>query len=162
MKLFRDKEIFTVQTQLDSDGVLDKLGAFVDFKHKGTISTIQISKEYYGNIENESSVKIWKAPLISGLFDKGFAPTIGININEGKVEVSIEDNFFIMFMVLVGILLISASIFVYGAVVHSYYHELIYFGLPLVCMPLIGFAMERIVFLRTIKDIRKRLEILEK
>ena len=162
MKLFRDKETFKIHTNLDSDEIIERLNIFVDFEHKGNISTFLIEKEYYGNIVNDEFIKIWKKPAISGFMDKGFAPTIELSIKEGEINVNVQDYLLIILLVFCGSAVLSAGILISEGIAHPDFRELLWFGLLILSFPLIGFGIERKTFFGTIEDIQKRLKKLEK
>ncbi|NOU58511.1 hypothetical protein [Marinifilum caeruleilacunae] len=161
MKLFQNKESFSIQSQLQFDELIEKLSTFVDFKHKGKISTFQIREDYYGTIENEGSVKLYKTPFISGLLDKGLSTSIYLTCKKDEIEVSIVDHglYFILFIFV--IIAFSAGIIFYFAILYPEARKLLWLGFSLIAVPLTAFVLDRTVFFSTLKDIKKRLKMLE-
>ena len=162
MKLFRDKVTFEVFTHLDSEELLERLKEFVEFEHKGKISTFFIDKEYYGKIIKPEYLEIWRKPLFSGFLDKGLAPVIKIYLDKGKVVTIVQDYFFILLLIICSVVILSSGILIVEGICNSNFREFIWFGLLMWVFPLIGLTIVRLKFFRTVKYIKERLQDFKK
>lgn len=129
-----------------------------DLDHAKDVSTMTITKAFYGRMVNPNRFIIYKTPGISvAVFDKGFTPKIDIEFEKGNLSITISNELFWV-PILVAILFIPLALYflVQG---FSEKGDVLYrsVGVAFFLMPILVFSLNRLTFLSTIDIVKSRL-----